>query len=158
MRKPRILVVEDEGIIAKDLCLTLEKLGYEVSAHAMDGEEAVQKALEFKPDLVLMDIMLWGGMDGIEAAVRIREQIQVPIIYLTAHSDTTTLQRAQLTGPHGYLVKPIVEQELHTSIETALCKQDGESQPAESKREFTGRRMADGALGNQPPPESGTGR
>lgn len=122
MNRARILVVEDEGIIAQDIQTTLEKLGYEVPAVAVVGEEAIEKAADLKPDLVLMDIVLWGGMDGVEAATHIRERLHIPVIFLTAHSDTATLQRAKITGPYGYIVKPLVERELRIGIEMALHK------------------------------------
>ena len=118
----RILVVEDEGIIAQDIKATLEKLGYAVPAIAVVGEEAIEKAIELKPDLVLMDIALWGGMDGVTAAGQIRQHLDIPIVFLTAHSDHATLQRAKEAGPYGYLVKPLVERELRIGLEMALHK------------------------------------
>lgn len=134
MSRARILVVEDEGIIAKDIQSTLEKLGYEVPAVAVVGEEAIEKSVELRPDLVLMDIVLWGGMDGVEAAARIREQLQIPVIFLTAHSDNATLQRAKVTGPFGYIVKPLVERELRIGIEMALEKHAMEQRLAEQQQ------------------------
>lgn len=136
MSRARILIVEDEGIIARDIQATLEKLGYVVPDVAAAGEEALEKAAELKPDLVLMDIVLWGGMDGIEAAARIREHLRIPVIYLTAHSDHATLQRAKLTGPHGYLVKPLVERELRIGVEMALHKHAMERRQAEQDQWF----------------------
>ncbi|MEQ2006685.1 MAG: response regulator [Limisphaerales bacterium] len=132
----RILIVEDEGIIAQDIEATLEKLGYEVSGIAAVGEEAIEMAAELRPNLVLMDIVLWGGMDGVEAAKQIRERLHIPVIFLTAHSDTATLQRAKVTGPHGYLVKPLVERELRISIEMALHKHSMERRLAEQQQWF----------------------
>lgn len=136
MSRARILVVEDEGVIAQDIQTTLEKLGYEVPAIAVVGEEAIEKAAELKPDLVLMDIVLWGGMDGVEAATHIRERLHIPVIYLTAHSDTATLQRAKVTGPYGYIVKPLVERELRIGIEMALQKHAMERRQDEQQQWF----------------------
>ncbi len=136
MSLARILVVEDEGIIAQDIQSTLEKLGYEVPAIAVVGEEAIEKATELRPDLVLMDIVLWGGMDGVEAATRIRDELRIPVIYLTAHSDSATLQRAKVTGPYGYIVKPLVERELRIGIEMALHKHALENRLAEQDKWF----------------------
>lgn len=136
MSRARILIVEDEGIIAQDIQATLEKLGYEVPAIAVVGEEAIEKAAELRPDLVLMDIMLWGGMDGVEAAAHIRERLCIPIIFLTAHSDNATLQRAKVTSPYGYIVKPLVERELRIGIEMALHKHAAERRLAEQDHWF----------------------
>jgi|GEM_PF-354643 len=136
MSRARILIVEDEGIIAQDIQSTLEKLGYEVPAIAVVGEEAIEKAAELQPDLVLMDIVLSGGMDGVEAATHIRERLHIPVIFLTAHSDSATLQRAKVTGPYGYIVKPLVERELRIGIEMALQKHAMERRQAEQQQWF----------------------
>lgn len=136
MSRARILIVEDEGIIAQDIQTTLEKLGYEVPAIATVGEEAIEKTAELKPDLVLMDIVLWGGMDGVEAATHIRDRLRVPVIFLTAHSDSATLQRAKVTGPYGYIVKPLIERELRIGIEMALHKHQMEQRVAEQQQWF----------------------
>ncbi len=120
MTKVNILIVEDEGIIAKDLKHTLGKLGYSVSAIAFSGEEAVKKAGEILPDLVLMDIVLRGAIDGVKAAEQIRARFNIPVVYLTAYADEDTLQRAKITAPFGYLLKPFREKELHAAIEIAL--------------------------------------
>lgn len=119
MDKARILVVEDEGIVARGLENTLKGMGYAIAASVSSGEEAVQKAAETKPDLVLMDIML---MDGVEAADQIRAGLDISVIYLTAYADEKTLQRAKITEPFGYLLKPFQEQELASIIELALYK------------------------------------
>ncbi len=133
----RILIVEDEGIIAQDLQATLTKLGYEVPGIAVVGQEAIEMAAELRPNLVLMDIVLWGGMDGVEAAKHIRERLHIPVIFLTAHSDSATLQRAKVTEPYGYLVKPLVERELRIGIEMALHKHKMERQAAEHDKWFS---------------------
>lgn len=119
-RTIQILIVEDESIIARDIQDCLENLGYSVLAAAATGLEAIRKATEFRPDLVLMDIRLKGEMDGIQAADRIWNTLQIPIIYATGFSDRDTLERAKLTRPFGYILKPIEERELYAAIETAL--------------------------------------
>jgi two-component system cell cycle sensor histidine kinase/response regulator CckA len=118
----RVLVVENEIVIAKDLQLTLNSLGYEVPALAPTGADAIQLAGEMRPDVVLMDIVLKGDMDGIQAAERIRTRYDVPVIFLTAYADDDTLQRAKITEPFGYILKPFEERELHTNIQMALYK------------------------------------
>jgi len=116
----RIMVVEDEGIVALDIRNKLRRMGYAVAGIADSGEDAVVMALDMKPDLVLMDIRLKGEMDGIEAARRIRKQYSIPIVYLTAYADTTTRRRADATGPAAYLLKPFDDSELHGVIQKAL--------------------------------------
>ncbi len=122
MAKARIMVVEDEGVVAMQVAETLKGLGYEVPVIAMTGEEAVSKLLETEPDLVLMDIHLRGGVSGIEAAHRIRQRLDVPIVYLTAFSDSETLEQAQLTEPYGYVLKPFEEKSLHAILQMSLMK------------------------------------
>jgi PAS domain S-box-containing protein len=118
--KKKILIVEDQLIIAMDLKLTVEGLGYGVIGIADTAEECFHYLQKEIPDLILMDIMLSGNIDGISAAGQIQQNFDVPIIYLTAHSDENSLVRANLTGPYGYIVKPIDEKDLYTSIEIAL--------------------------------------
>ena len=122
MDEAHILIVEDERIVARDLAGTLEKLGYAVSGVVASGEDAVEHATRERPDLVLMDIVLAGEMNGVDAAMAIRNQLDIPVIYLTAYADDATLQKAKVTEPFGYLIKPFEERELHTSIEMALYK------------------------------------
>ena len=122
MELVNILVVDDERVVALDIRNTLERLGYAVPVVAVSGEEAVRKAREFSPDLVLMDVRLKGAMDGIQAAKAIHQSLGIPIIYLTAHSDEETMRRALDAGPFGYLIKPFQERELHSTIEIALYK------------------------------------
>jgi two-component system cell cycle sensor histidine kinase/response regulator CckA len=122
MAAPQIMVVEDESIISKDIQYTLKNLGYGIAAVAFSGKEAIEKAKETRPDLVLMDIVLKGEIDGVETAEQIHGQSDVPIIYLSAYNDEKTLQRAKITEPYGYLLKPFQERELHTTIEMALYK------------------------------------
>ncbi|MFT7695142.1 MAG: PAS domain S-box-containing protein, partial [Candidatus Latescibacterota bacterium] len=124
----KILVVEDERIIAEDLKETLQGLFYEVPDIACSGEEAISKAEQLSVDLVLMDIRLSGDMDGIEAAQHIYEHFDIPVIYMTANSDIATLERAKKTRPFGYLLKPFKERELHTTIEISLYRHQMEMQ------------------------------
>src|SRR5688572_12501639 len=114
-----ILIVEDESIVRKDIERSLTKLGYNVVAQADTGEKAILMAKEFKPDLALMDIMLKGDMTGIEAAELIKSSNDIPVIFLTAYADEATLNKAKVTEPHGYILKPFKEIDLHTSIEMA---------------------------------------
>lgn len=122
MTRAQILIVEDEGIVALDLKNRLARLGYVVPAVAASGEEAIQKAAETRPDLVLMGIRLKGNLDGIQTAQQIQAQLGVPVIYVTALADDDTMQRAQATGHYGYIPKPFEDEELHTTIETALSR------------------------------------
>ena len=133
MGKVNIQIVEDESIIAKDMQMTLQQLGYAVTAVVSSGELAVEKAGENRPDLVLMDIVLQGEMDGIEAAGQIRSQFDIPVIYLTAYSDEKTLERAKITEAFGYILKPFEERELHTAIEMAIYKHKMEKKLKESE-------------------------
>ena len=121
MAPAQILVVEDENIIALDIQNRLKTLGYSVPTIASSGEEALQKATAWHPDLVLMDIVLKGDMDGIDAAERL-VMLNVPVVYLTAYADMQTLQRAKTTGPFGYLLKPFTDRQLQTTVEIALHK------------------------------------
>jgi PAS domain S-box-containing protein len=130
----QILVVEDEIIIAEDIQRRLKKLGYIVPVIVSSGEEAIKKMKENNPDLVLMDIVIHGKMDGIEAAEQIRSHLDIPVVYLTAHADEKTLERAKLTEPFGYLIKPFRERELQITIEIALYKHYMEKKLKESER------------------------
>ena len=120
----RVLVVEDEGIVARDLESALSELGYVVPATVGTGEEAIARARDLRPDVVLMDVRLPGAIDGIQAAASLREQYGVPVIYLTAHSDSETLRRAMQTDPVGYLVKPFSPPQLRCAIEIALHRRE----------------------------------
>lgn len=117
-----ILVVEDESIVRKDIERSLIKMGYNVVAQADNGEKAIELAIEHKPEIALMDIMLKGDMTGIEAASKIKEIIDIPVIFLTAYADEATLAKAKITEPHGYILKPFKEIDLHTTIEMAMHK------------------------------------
>lgn len=118
----KVLVVEDEAVVALDLKDRLVDLGYSVPGFVSTGEEAIRKAAEEQPDLVLMDVRLKGKMDGIEAAEVIRARFNIPVVYLTAFADDDTLRRAQVTAPFGYLVKPFETLQLHATIKMALHK------------------------------------
>ncbi len=122
MANSKIMIVEDEWITADDLRMSLQSLGYTVTSMSSSGEEAIQNAEKDKPDVVLMDIMLKGKMDGIEAASQIRSCYNIPIIYLTAFADEKILERARITEPFGYIVKPFVNEDLKIAIEIALYK------------------------------------
>lgn len=130
-----ILVVEDEAIVAKDIEQCLKRLGYDVVGIFDTGEEAIVEAKKKKPDLVLMDIMLKGEMSGIEAAQKIRENYQIPVIFLTAYTDESTISKAKLTEPFGYIIKPFKEIDIQTSIEIALYKNEKESE-VRNERDF----------------------
>ncbi|MBW4490894.1 MAG: response regulator [Trichocoleus desertorum ATA4-8-CV12] len=120
MANEKILVVEDERIVARDIEKRLKKLGYVVPVTVASGEEAIKKTAEIRPDLVLMDIQLKGKLDGIETAEQIRADFDIPVIYLTAYADEATLQRAKATEPFGYILKPFDARDLHVAIEVAL--------------------------------------
>jgi len=120
MEPASILIVEDEPIVAKDIQLSLQRLGYRVPATATSGEEAIRKAVDTHPDLILMDIVLKGKMDGVETALQIQRKQDVPVIYLTAYADSHTLERAKVSSPAGYMLKPYQANELRTTIELAL--------------------------------------
>ncbi|HUT98265.1 MAG TPA: PAS domain S-box protein [bacterium] len=132
----KVLVVEDEMIVARDIENRLNNLGYTVVGLASTGEEAVRTAIGAIPDLVLMDIMLKGEMDGIQAAERINRELDIPVVYLTAYADETTLERAKITGPFGYIVKPFEQRGLHTTIETALYKHELEKKLKVSEQRY----------------------
>jgi PAS domain S-box-containing protein len=136
MTSARILIVEDDRIVARDLQQRLLAFGYSVVGVTPCGEEAVRLALEARPDLVLMDIRLEGPLDGISAAEQIRSRCQAPVVYLTAYADEETLRRARISEPFGYLLKPIEDRELHTVIEMALYKHAAERRLRESERRY----------------------
>ncbi|MFC1836512.1 response regulator [Thermodesulfobacteriota bacterium] len=134
--KPRILVVEDDPVIQTVLNSRLGKLGYEVLAVVSTGEEAIEKAQETRPDLVLMDIKLDGPMDGIEAAAEIRSSVGIPVVYVTAYAEDSQLKRARATEPFGYLVKPFGERELRSTLEMAFYKAEMEAKLRRSEERF----------------------
>ena len=136
MTQARILVVEDESIVALDIQDRLESMGYEVPATVASGEKAVEQAAVLRPDLVLMDIQLQGRMDGVEAADQIRQRYGIPVVFLTANADHPTVQRAKVTEPFGFVIKPFEERELHTTIEMALYKHQAEQALKESEKRY----------------------
>ncbi len=145
MAASRILIVEDEFIIAKDIETSLENMGYLVCAIVPSGEEAIAKVEKEKPDLVLMDIILKGQIDGIETARRIISRFEIPIVYLTAYTDENTLERAKTTEPFGYIIKPFNNRELRTAIEMALYKHKMENKfkKTQERYKFLTENMAD---------------
>lgn len=116
------MIVEDEGIVALQLKTILQQKGYDVVAVFASGEEALNHAVSLRPDLILMDLKLQGALDGMETAQKISDLIALPVIYLTAHSDATTVARAQETAPYGYVLKPFDPHELHIAIQLALSR------------------------------------
>jgi CheY-like chemotaxis protein len=127
MAGKRIFIVEDEGIVAADLADRLKQLGYTVAGQAASGEQAIEKVAGVLPDLILMDIILQGKMDGVEASEIISRRHKIPIVFLTAHADDATMRRAQVTGPFGYILKPFDEREIHMTIEIALYRNQAEA-------------------------------
>ena len=136
MTKKKIVVVEDEWFIAKNIQGCLEEMGYDVTSVVASGEEAVKKAEEVTPDLVLMDIVLRGEMNGIEAAKQINSRFNIPVVYLTAYTDEETMERAKITEPYGYIVKPIEERELYCAVEVALYKHEMEKAHTRQREKF----------------------
>ena len=132
----RILVVEDEAIVAADIQDRLETLGYAVAGWATTGDEAIELARSSSPDLILMDIMLKGPMNGIQAAHLIRIELSLPVIFLTANSDEAVLDQAKISEPFAYLLKPFEERQLRTNIEMALYKSRMEREREQLTREL----------------------
>ncbi len=139
----KILLVEDESIEAMDIKRTLESFGYEVPYVASSSEEAVEKALEIMPDLILMDIILEGETDGIETVSKIKD-LEIPVIYLTAHSEESTIKKAKVTEPYGYIIKPYDHTELKYAIELSIYKNMMEKELKESEENF--RAIAENAI------------
>lgn len=130
---PRILIVEDEALLAVDLEESLKDFGYKVVGAVATGDRAVRETLQSEPDLILMDINLPGELDGIEAYSRIREHLDIPVVYLTGYSERDVLERAKRTEPYGYLAKPISLAELRSTLETALYKHEADKRVRESE-------------------------
>jgi signal transduction histidine kinase len=133
MKSAKIMVVEDERIVALHIRQQLEKLGYDVPSVVSDGQIALQRISEDRPDLILMDIRIDGDMDGIETASKVPAELNIPVIYLTAYSEEVTLNRARETRPHGYLLKPFSERELHATIQMALERSSAEARQKEEE-------------------------
>src|SRR6185295_17635126 len=131
-----VLIVEDERIVAKDLQHTLAAMGYDAFAIASSADEALSHASEKCPDLVLMDIRIKGAHDGIETADLLRQRFGVPVVYLTAHADDATIERAKRTTPYGYLMKPVKSAELRSAIEVTIHRHEMEKRLRERERWF----------------------
>jgi PAS domain S-box-containing protein len=136
MEKKKILVVEDERIVAEDIKTKLEHVGYAVAGIASSGEGSIKKSEKYRPDLVLMDIVLEGKMDGIEAAAQILSRFNIPVVYLTAYSDERTLKKAKVTEPFGFIIKPFEAQDLFTAIEMALYRHQLRNMLKESEERY----------------------
>ena len=145
MTAPRILIVEDDLVVARDIQNHLTRIGHTVVGLVARGEDALPLAIQSQPDLVLMDIRLDGGIDGIDAAQQIRDCCRIPVVYLTAYADDQTLQRAGATEPFGYLLKPFEDSQLRTTIEMALYRHATERKLRESEQSF--RLIVDGIAG-----------
>ena len=130
----RILIVEDEIITADDIRESLLDMGYSVLDIVSSGEEAIEKLEKYNPDLVLMDIMLEGAMDGIETANHIRSHFNIPVVYITAYADKEIMERAKVTEPFGYILKPFNERELQINIEIGLYRHKMERRLRESEQ------------------------
>ena len=132
--KPRIFIVEDEAVVALDIKGRLQHMNYEVAGMASSGEDAMPAVGALRPDVVLMDISLGEGMDGVEAAARIKEQFHIPIVFITAYNDAELIARISLTEPFAYVLKPFEEAELHAAVEIALLRHRLESALYEQKQ------------------------
>lgn len=148
MSMPSILIVEDEAVIARDLQLLLEDLSYRVPAIAATAREALAHITAFAPDLILLDIRLADGSDGITVAEMIRDHWAIPVVFLTAHADAVTVARAQATAPYGYLLKPFQDREVAITVQLALAKSRSDQQLRASERLFatTLHSIAEGVL------------
>lgn len=134
MPNEKILIVEDERIVAEEISMMISSIGYKITGIASTGTDAIREAGECMPDLVLMDVRLKGEMDGVEAAGIILERFGIPAIYLTAYADDDTVQRAKLTRPLGYIVKPLERNQVKSVIDVALYRYQREKMLAESER------------------------
>lgn len=134
MKPFKIIIVEDEAIIGMELEDRLRKMGYDVAGIAVDAESALKKIESDRPDIVMMDIRIKGNMDGIDTSSEIRRRYGIPVIFLTAHADENTIQRAKMTQPYGYLIKPFREHEIHAAIEIANYRKEMEKKLIESER------------------------
>jgi len=136
MSKTKILIVEDEAIVAMHIQSSLDRLEYEVCGCVKSGEEAVRLAEECRPDLILMDIVLKGPMDGIQAAKIIKDTLAIPVVYMTGNADVPTITRARETNPYGYILKPVNILHLYSMVDTALNRHRLESSLAESEKKY----------------------
>lgn len=136
MDKEKVLVVEDEAIVALDIKFRLQSLGYRIQAVVSNGDDCLKEIEQEKPDLILMDIVIKGKYDGVTLASMIREKFNIPIVYLTAHSDEATIDRAKKTSPYGFIIKPFDLKDLRTTIEIALYKAKSELKLLESEAKY----------------------
>ncbi|NDJ54664.1 MAG: response regulator, partial [Chloroflexi bacterium] len=146
-----ILIVEDEGIIALDIQTRLNDMGYGTVARASNSFQAIEMAMQLRPDIVLMDIRLEGNTSGIEAADQIRVKYQIPVIYVTAHADEATIEQAKRTRPYGYILKPFKDDELRAAIEIALYRFQAEKSSPESDQTILREIHTSPGLGSVPP-------
>jgi PAS domain S-box-containing protein len=137
MAKARILVVEDERLVATDISQCLQQLGYKVIATAVSAVEALRQAVLKSPDLVLMDIKLKGGIDGVQAAEALYERMDIPVVYLTAFADVETVERAKHTFPSGYVLKPFDDRSLRTAVELALHRHRATRKPTRREQHLS---------------------
>lgn len=135
-RNLKILIVEDEKIIAKDIESTIKRLGYESAGIVSNAEDAIKKAGEMKPGLVLMDITLKGGTDGIEAAKIINDTFDIPVVYLTAHQDEDTIERSMFTNSYGFITKPLDDRDINSAINAAIYRYDVENKLKEAEERY----------------------
>lgn len=135
-QKTKILLVEDEGILALQIKETLRQMGYAITAICASGEKTIESATADRPDVILMDIHLQGALDGIETARRIRETHDIPVIFMTAHSEDSTIMRARTTEPYGYLLKPVNTKEMQIAIEVSLYKARLDREKAQLTRDL----------------------
>ena len=133
MKKTKVLIVEDEGILSMDMAQSLEAMGYEVIDAVPSGEEAIQLLEKGEPDLILMDVQLSGELDGIQAAELINKSHNIPIIYISGHTDELTLSRAKVTGPYGYITKSFNYNELNTTMEMVIYKNELQKKVVENE-------------------------
>lgn len=153
MDKPTILVVEDEAIVSKDIVKTLELFQYHPLCAVSTADEAIVKAREYVPDLVLMDIHINGTMDGLEAARVIWDELQIPIVFVTSYADDATITRAKDTHPYGYVLKPFSDRDLKVAVEMALSRKAAEDQemyPGTSQTDVTAKSGDQGARDDKP--------
>jgi CheY-like chemotaxis protein len=136
MERAQILIVEDDAITALDIESRLKNFGYSVSGKVNYAEKAIEKVEELKPDLVLMDIVLKGEMDGIEAAGIIRSRFDIPVVFLTAYADEEIFERAKLTNPYGYILKPLQDRNLIINIGLALHTAEVDAKRKQAEEEF----------------------
>lgn len=136
MAKPSVLIVEDEGIIAADIKNTLRNIGFDICGVVDSGERAVKAAGEKKPDLILMDIVLHGNLDGVDASKAILDLYHIPVVYLSAHEDDKTIERTKDTHPYGFVLKPFSERELKAALKMALFKRESEQRIEESEARY----------------------